>query len=86
MPKKETPDFSPGRRSFKKITGMKKIEMVTERLLLVEIDMFYLDDIFKEFTLKVAQYLIPQPTGRKKDTTEFILESKKIMILGKVCN
>jgi len=49
----------------------------TERLLLIPISLAYRDNIYKEFTLEVARYLVPQPTGNIENTIYFINDSRE---------
>lgn len=67
---------------FMKSTAILDIEIETTRLLLVPISMNYRDNIFAEFTDKIATYMFPQPTGRIEDTEEFIMNSIKEMQAG----
>jgi RimJ/RimL family protein N-acetyltransferase len=53
----------------------KDFKIITERLLLVPINILYQADIFQEFTEDVARYLVPQPTGDIDDTISFINDS-----------
>jgi len=53
----------------------KDFKIITERLLLVPINILYQADIFREFTEDVARYLVPQPTGDINDTVNFINDS-----------
>jgi ribosomal-protein-alanine N-acetyltransferase len=56
---------------------IKNFKIETERLILVPIDLAYKDDIFREFTLEVARFLVPQPTGDMANTIYFITDSRE---------
>jgi RimJ/RimL family protein N-acetyltransferase len=50
-------------------------QIVTDRLILVPINISYKEEIFKEFTEEVARFLFPQPTEDIQNTINFINES-----------
>lgn len=57
----------------------------TERLRLCLISRDYQDDIFREFTETVAQFLVNKPTGKIEDTSRFIEESRAASLAGHNC-
>ena len=52
-----------------------EFRLKTKRLLLVRIDMDYVEEIFDEFTDEITQYMYPATPRRVQETEEFIRES-----------
>ena len=59
-----------------------KVEIATERILLLPISDNYAGEIFQNFTTEVTRYMFPQPPGRIKETLEFISTSREGMRRG----
>ena len=57
--------------------NLDEFKIETKRLLLVPINLIYQNDIFKEFSLEVARFLTPQPTGNIENTIYFINDSRE---------
>lgn len=54
----------------------------TKRLNLIPSNMDYCDDIYREFTVEVARYMIPQPSEDKQETVKFLQECQQAFELA----
>ena len=62
--------------------NLRGVSITTKRLRLIPISPAYREDIFREFTERVARYTYPQPTGDIADTDDFITASIENMEQG----
>ncbi|MBI2436838.1 MAG: GNAT family N-acetyltransferase [Candidatus Magasanikbacteria bacterium] len=58
-----------------------KIE--TERLLLIPVSLEYKEDMFREFTSEITQFMFPKPAQKVEDAEIFIDGALEKMIAGK---
>ncbi len=61
---------------------LRKVEIKTERLLLIPVSPKHRKDMFENLTKEVTKYMFPQPTGNIKDTDDFIERSSKKLRSG----
>ena len=59
-----------------------KVKLTTKHLLLVPISSKYREEIFKEFTKGITQFMFPQPSGDIKDIDNFISNALSRMKKG----
>lgn len=56
---------------------LSNITIETERLRLIPISSYYREEIFKEFTPEIAQFMTPASPDKIEETDEFIRSSEK---------